>query len=334
MDILTHGLVGAALAHGAARRTDSRLAAGVGFLAGLAADADVLIGAAGDPLLTVEFHRHFTHALVFIPVGALLVSAVLWPFLRRRLPFARLYLFALLGYSLSGFLDTCTSYGTYLLWPFVNERIAFHIIGVLDPLFTLLLLAAVAVAWWRRSRTAAAIGLAAAGAYLLLGVVQHQRADALAQELAASRGHRIERAVVKPTLGNLMLWRSVYQSGGTYYVDAIRPGLLSASRTYPGGSIVDFMPQRDLPGLPADSILARDIGRFTVLSDGYVAIHPDRPNVLIDVRYSNLPHSVLPLWGIEMDLTRPDQRPAERFYRDLSKETRAAFVQMVLGRPP
>ncbi len=333
MDILTHGLVGAALAHGAARRTDSRLAAGVGFLAGLAADADVLIGAAGDPLLTVEYHRHFTHALAFIPLGALLVSGVLWPFLRQRLSFARLYLFALLGYSLSGFLDTCTSYGTYLLWPFVNERIAFHIIAVIDPLFTLMLLVAVAVAWWRRARSAALAGLAAASIYLLLGVLQHQRADAMAQELAASRGHRIERGVVKPTLGNLMLWRSIYQSGGTYHVDAIRPGLLGASRTYAGGSIAAFVPNRDVPGLPPESILARDIQRFTALSDGYVAIHPQQPAVLIDVRYSNLPDSVLPLWGIEMDLTRPDQRPAERFYRDWSKETRAAFVQRVLGRP-
>ena len=333
MDMLTHGLVGAALAHTAARREEARLAAGIGLLAGLAADADVLIGASGDPLLTVEYHRHFTHALVFIPVGALLASAVLWPFLRRRLPFARLYLFALLGYSLSGFLDTCTSYGTYLLWPFVNERIAFHIIGVLDPLFTLLLLVAVAVAWWRRSHAAAVAGLAAAAVYLLFGVVQHQRADALAQELAASRGHRIERAVIKPTLANLMLWRSIYQSGGTYHVDAVRPGLLSDSRTYPGGSISHFVPDRDLPGMPAESTLARDIQRFTALSDGYVAIHPDRPDVLIDVRYSNLPNSVLPLWGIELDLSRPEKRPEERFYRDLSEGTRTAFLRMVLGLP-
>lgn len=333
MDMLTHGLVGAALAHASARHEDARLAAAVGLLAGLAADADVLIGAPGDPLLTVEYHRHFTHALVFIPVGALLVSAVLWPFLRRRLPFSRLYLYALLGYSLSGFLDTCTSFGTYLLWPFVNERIAFHIIAVFDPLFTLLLVVAVGVAWWRLSRVAAVAGLAAASAYLVLGAIQHQRAATLAEELAASRGHRIERAVVKPTIANLMLWRSVYLSGGTYYIDAVRPGLLSASRTYPGGSIAHFVPERDLPGLPAKSTLARDIERFTALSDGYVAIHPDRPNVLSDVRYSNLPNSVLPLWGIELDLARPDRHTEERFFRDLSRETRTAFLQLVLGRP-
>lgn len=332
MDLLTHGLMGAALAHAAARPVDSRTAAGIGFVAGLAADADVLIGIAGDPLLTVEYHRHFTHALVFIPVGALLVSAVLWPFLRRRLLFSRLYLFALLGYSLSGVLDTCTSYGTYLLWPFVNERIAFHVIAVIDPMFTLLLLLAVVVAWWRRSRAASAAGLAIAFAYLMFGLTQHQRAAGMAQELAAGRGHRVERALVKPTLGNLMLWRSVYQSDGKYFVDALRPGLFSASRVYAGRTIPRLVRERDLAAIPDSSLLAEDVRRFTALSDGYVAIHPDRPHVLIDVRYSNLPNSVQPLWGIEMDLARPDARAPQRFYRDLSAETRRKFIGMVLGR--
>lgn len=69
------------------------------------------------------------------------------------------------------------------------------------------------------------------------------------------------------------------------------------------------------------------------LSDGDVAIHPDRPNVLSDVRYSNLPNSVLPLWGIELDLARPDRHTEERFFRALSKEARTAFLQLVLGRP-
>lgn len=69
-----------------------------------------------------------------MPFGALIAALLLWPFLRKRLPFARLYLFALLGYCLSGVLDAFTSYGTNLLWPVSDARVAFNIISVLTRL--------------------------------------------------------------------------------------------------------------------------------------------------------------------------------------------------------
>ncbi len=39
-------------------------------------DMDVLIRSASDPLLAIEYHRHFTHALAFIPVGGLIAAAM------------------------------------------------------------------------------------------------------------------------------------------------------------------------------------------------------------------------------------------------------------------
>ena len=111
MDVLTHGIVGAALTQSAAPRSEARTAAGIGFFSGMLADADILIRSTSDPLLVLDYHRHFTHALLFVPVGALIATVVLWPLLRRRLAFARIYLYAFLGYALAGALDACTSYG-------------------------------------------------------------------------------------------------------------------------------------------------------------------------------------------------------------------------------
>lgn len=329
MDILTQGLLGAALAQSAARPQEARLATGIGFAAGLLADADVLIGSSADPLLTLEYHRHFTHALVFIPIGALIAALLLWPWLRTRLPFARLYLYALLGYGLSGFLDACTSYGTHLLWPFSDERVSFHIISIIDPVFTLALLAAAIVAWKARRPRAAQLGLALAALYLALGWWQHARVEAVARDLALQRGHAVERLVVKPTLGNLLLWRSLYLHRGEVWVDAIRLG--AEPRLYPGGTIRLFDPARDLPSLARDSVLYRDVERFVKFSDGFVAIHPHRPEVLADVRYSNLPDSLRPLWGLEMDLAKPGQHGRHAFYRDMSRETRRRFMSMLGG---
>jgi inner membrane protein len=140
MDIITQAALGATLATAVAPSRQRRLAAGIGLVAGVLPDFDTLIQSGNDPLLVLDFHRHFTHALAFIPVGALLAALLLWPFLRRRLGFGRMYLYSFAGYGLAGLLDACTSYGTQLWLPFSDERVAWNLIAVFDPLFTLLLL--------------------------------------------------------------------------------------------------------------------------------------------------------------------------------------------------
>ncbi len=334
MDLLTQGLLGAGMAQSGARREETRIATGIGFFAGIIADADILIQSENDPLLNIEFHRHFTHSIFFVPFGALIAAVLIWPFLRKRLSFARLYLLAFLGYCLSGVLDALTSYGTHLLWPLNDSRLALNIISVIDPVFTLILLVAVIYAFRKYSSTVARAGLLLAGVYLSFGWMQLQRAEGIAETLAAENGHTVERLLVKPTLANLILWRSIYQSDGRLYVNAIRISPFSDARIYPGDSIALFDLSRDMPDLPASSVLAKDIARFTHFSDGLVALWPERPEVMIDVRYSNLPMTVSPLWGIEIDTAQPDQHAQYSLYRDASSETRRKFMALLMGRDP
>lgn len=331
MDLLTQGLLGGVLAVAAAQKSEYRSAAVAGFGAALLADADVFIGSASDPLLNIEFHRHFTHALVFIPLGALLAALLLWPLLRKRLGFARIYLFALLGYATSGLLDACTSYGTHLLWPFSETRVAWSIIAIVDPLFSLLLLVALIAGLYYRKALPARIGLGLAGVYLLVGFWQHQNALQAATELAAHRGHDIDRILVKPTLANLVLWRSVYRSGDRYHVDAIRVGL-GSRRVYPGTSAPAFEPSRDLAQLADDSVLAQDVRRFAALADGYVVRDAVRSDVLTDIRYSMLPTSAAPMWGIALDLSEPLRHADFNVYRDRPENYREQFLSMLRGR--
>lgn len=332
MDIVTQSLLGAAMAQSAACPRESRTAAGIGLLAGLAADADVLISSSADPLLALEYHRHFTHALVFIPIGGLLVALMLWPLLRRRLPFTRLYLFSLLGYSLSGFIDACTSYGTWLYWPFSETRVAWSIISIVDPVFTLLLVVAVGVAFRRRLARAAQVGLLLAVAYLLFGWMQHERALAAVVGLAIDRGHQVERLQVKPTLGNLLLWRSIYLYDKVLYVDGIRVGIMSGVRVYPGQSTTQFCTACDAVKLPPDSVQYRDIERFEGFSDGYLAWHPQRDDVIGDLRYAFEPTSLRPVWGITIDPLQPARHVRFDFYREITPRDRQRYLDMLLGR--
>lgn len=331
MDIITQGLLGANLALSGSRQSETRVAAVFGFMAGLLADADILIRSSTDPLLTIEYHRHFTHSIFFVPIGALIAALILWPFVSNRIRFSRVYLYSLLGYSLSGFLDACTSYGTHLFWPLTTDRIAFNVISIIDPLFTGLLLISMIVAIRKGSAQAAKIGLLLAGCYLLFGWHQHERAVSVARGLATERGHLVERLLVKPTLGNLVLWRSIYQSDGMLYVDGVRVGLLAGDSTYQGQSIRLFILERDLEALSSSSLLHKDIRRFIHFSDGFVALHSEHPDRLGDIRYAGLPTSLTPLWVISFDRNKPQSRASFDIIRAISEEDRKWFVSMLFN---
>jgi inner membrane protein len=331
MDLITQGLAGAMLAQGAARAAELRRAALIGAVAGLLPDADILIHAAHDPLFNIEYHRHFTHALLFAPLGALLVALLAWPFVRHQLAPGRIYLFALLGMLTSGMLDACTSFGTQLLWPFSQERIAWNLVAIIDPVFSLLVLGAVLLAWRWRSALPARIGVGLALLYLLLALLQQQRATDQVLELARERGHGMERLEVKPTLGNILLYRAVYEADGQFHVDAVRVGWFRAPSHYHGGSIARLMPD-DLEDVPPDSVLARDIRRFSQLADDYLVRHPTVPDVLGDIRYAMLPNSVRPLWGVRMDATQPHGHVEFLTLRELDPRVRGQFIDMLWGR--
>ena len=331
MDLITQGLAGAVLAQGAARPAETRRAALIGAVAGMLPDADILIRAAADPLFNLEFHRHFTHSLLFVPFGALLVTLLVWPFLRGRLPAVRIYGFALLGMLTAGLLDACTSFGTHLLWPFNQERIAWNLIAIVDPVFSLVLLVALVLAWRARVATPARIGFGLALLYLLLALAQHQRATDQVLALARDRGHAVERLEVKPTLGNILLYRSVYLAAGRFHVDAVRVGVLQPPRHYPGDTIAWVVPG-DREDIPADSVLARDVVRFARLADGYLVQHPNHPEVLGDIRYAMLPDSIRPLWGIRVDPARPQVHAAFLTLRETDPEVRRRFLDMLLSR--
>lgn len=332
MDIVTQGLLGAVVAQSAARPSQARLAAAVGFIAGLLADADIFIRSPDDPLLVLEYHRQFTHSLLFVPIGGLIAAVLLWPFLRRRINFWQLYPLAVLGYLPSGLLDACTSYGTQLFWPVSEARIAWNLIAVVDPLFSGVLIIALGWGLLKSTPLPARLGLGIAVLYLLVGLVQRERVENLITTFAESRGQRIERLEAKPTLGNIILWRTIYETNGRFYVNAVRAGVFSKPRIYPGNSIEDFSPER-LDGLKTGSVLAQDIDRFTDFSDGYIIQHPNQPCILGDIRYAMLPTQLIPLWGIELDLARQNQHVRFRTFRHLDEATRRAFLDMLLGRP-
>jgi inner membrane protein len=322
MDPFTQGLIGAALPQAIAPNRRQLLWAGCfGFLAGLLPDLDVLIRSSSDPLLFLEYHRQFSHAIIFIPVGGLVCAVILHLLLRRRtgLPFKTVWLFCTLGYGTHGLLDACTSYGTMLWWPFSAERVSLSVVSVVDPLFTLPVLALCILAMVRgRSRFAAA-ALLWGVLYLGAGMVQRNAAIEMGISLAESRGHTPLRLVAKPSFGNILVWKVVYETDEQFFVDAIRATV--APRVFPGASVPKLVLGRDFPTLDKKSRQADDIKRFDRLSEGYLARDPKVAGRIVDIRYSMVPNEIDALWSIGVSATaKPDVPVTFQTHRGNSTE--------------
>ena len=322
VDPITHTLLGASVGYAVYGRKLGRTAALAGGLAAFAPDADVFIRSAADPLLAIEHHRGFTHSLLFTPVGAAVVAA-LWlarePW-RRRAAWLSLWACCTLAYLSHPLLDAATSYGTQLLWPFSRVRAGWDLISIIDPVFSLTLAAGLTWALVRRRGQPVLIALACAAAYLGWGGAQRARAAAAQRELAAARGHTIERAEIMPTLANNMVWRALYLHAGRIHSDRIRVGWFSGATVVEGWSL----PLVRAGGLrPEES--ARNRGRaferFAWFSDHWVARSPGDERVLADMRYSLSAEAFDPIWGIRFT---PATAPTEVEWVNRSRDRRVA----------
>jgi len=220
MDPISQGIIGSTVTQSLQKNNDSlTILAIIGFLSGMAPDLDIFIRSESDPLLFLEFHRQFTHSLIFIPIGGLLCASIFYWFVKKfsSLSFRQIWLYTTIGYGTHSLLDACTSYGTLIFWPFSFERIAWNNISIIDPLFTLPLIMFVGLSIYLRKRSLAQLGLLWAISYLLLGVVLNGVALHEGKSLADTRGHKITRIVAKPTFANLLIWKVIYESNGYFY---------------------------------------------------------------------------------------------------------------------
>jgi inner membrane protein len=330
LDPLTQGVLGAALPQSISNKKSLGVIGIVGFLSGLAPDLDILIRSESDPILFLEFHRQFTHSLIFIPFGGLICALVLHFLISKRfkIRFKDTWIYSTLGYATHGLLDACTSYGTLLFWPFSQTRIAWNNISIIDPLFTLPLLILIVIAGLKQKRIFAVIAILWAVFYLSLGVYQKNEAIKVSKTIAKSRGHDASRINVKPSIGNILLWKSIYETQDKFYIDAIRLGW--SPKIFNGESIDKINIQSAFPWLMLKSQQAKDIKRFKWFSNGYIAINPKNKNQIIDIRYSELPNEIGGLWGIEISKEKGNNNHVEYITnRTMSKTRFKIFKEML-----
>ncbi len=335
MDNLTHAALGLCAGLAARRAGAPVLPAAVAALvAAELPDADLLIRSADDPLVAFRWHRHFTHSLLLWPVLAALAAGIAaWIF--RRKPdsgFRALYPVALAG-GLSHVLnDACTSYGTLVLWPFSDARVAWDCLPIIDLSLTLPLVAMGFLAWKRGSRAWALAGVAWCAAYAGMGRLQHARAEAAL--LATIGGATPERLAVKPTVSNLVLWRGVWQDGDTWRTAAIWTAPFATPRVTLGETRPVWSPAD--PALPAPGTRARglleDFNRFT---GGWNSVEdvPEGGRLIGDIRFATIPTRAAPLWGVHVRAAEPAHFEV-RMDRRIHEGDWARFGRLLMGRAP
>ena len=151
-------------------------------------------------------------------------------------------------------------------------------------------------------------------------------------ELISQRDHNATKQIIKPSIGNVFLHRSVYLHDGVYYVDAIHvfPGL--SSKIYAGGEVEALNIKEAFPQFKESTRLMKDVSRFSRLSNGYLCRHPELDDIIGDVRYGMLPTSVIPLWGIKINPVNPEEVPKFVKFRKIGEGDLDAFYGMLFRR--
>lgn len=301
MDPLSQGVLGASLTQSLSRNKNIVIILIIGFLSGMLPDIDVLFRSKDDPLLFLEYHRQFTHSLIFIPIGGLIFSIIFYGIFNKftHITFKKIWIYATIGYGTHGLLDACTSYGTQLFWPFSNTRISWNNVSIIDPLFTLPILVLIIISAIKGKASYAKLAFIWAIFYLLFGLLQNHRATKMIEQVISDRGHDAQYISVKPSFGNLILWKTIYRSGKTFYVDAVNIGIKKQIFL---GEKIDAYNFTNLNSFEyLSDIQKKDIERFSWFSQDYVAINPENANQILDIRYSNIPNQVGGLWGIEIN---------------------------------
>jgi inner membrane protein len=308
MDTLTQIALGATVGQAVGIRRLGRGAVLAGAAGGLVPDLDVLVVPLLGPLAEWQYHRGITHSLFFAPLLAPALGWLSWRWARWRRPgdpaaapearatWTWVWLLALLTHPL---LDLFTVYGTQLLAPLSNTRFAIPAVAIIDPAYTLLLLAAIALGWRAgaaRATRAARAALALSTLYLFFGWSQNDAAERIARAQIARDDGGFPVVQAYPSIFQPFLRRVVVEQD-----EGVRVGFVSTLAPSPIRWTCLARPVEPRIAAVADSEAGRILTHFAAgrvwpflvpLDDGAVEVR------LTDLRYGFPGDTVAGWWGI------------------------------------
>ncbi|AOY89715.1 hydrolase [Marinobacter salinus] len=206
MDSITQIALGATLAGAVAGKTLGRSALATGAVLGTLPDLDVMIDY-GSAVANFTQHRGFSHSLLILAPLAALLAWALWRW-KPQPGYARWLALTGLVLLTHPILDSFTTYGTQLFWPF-GPPVAISNIFIIDPLYTLPLLAG-CIAFLIRppATTALSAGLLVSSLYLVWTLFAQQVMTDRIRPALANAGLENPKILIQPMPFNTILWRA------------------------------------------------------------------------------------------------------------------------------
>ena len=163
------------------------------------------------------------------------------------------------------------------------------------------------------------------------GITNKIRARNIINQLAEQRNHQIERIFLNPTIGNNILWRSVYKTKEYYYIDAVNVSPFKKNKFYQGSKVGVIDKNNIFSSLSKNSLARNDIKRFAYFSKDYIYLYPYQKNIIADLRYGTLPYDNKSLWGLKIDPKNDKKHGQFISLQNFSKQDYSKFWSLLKG---
>ena len=291
MDLITQGILGAAIGQVGFQRDFGKKALVYGTFIGMLPDADVLSRLSSDMCAEMLHHRGITHSLFFAPVVSPIMAHFLNKIHKSNNFSAWLWLcfWALITHPL---LDVFTVYGTQLLAPFSTHRFSFCAIHIVDLFYSIPLLLSVIIGFFikknlRFSQILSAIMLLLTSCYLFTGIILRDLDISYALKKFSNC-----RKIESFPIGNF--WRKIVVEEDQRIHIAFRGIVTGSSR----GPLWHTFEKADV----SKKLMAkREVKIFYWFTDGWVLpVCEGNSLMLRDIRFGGQ-KDILGYWGLEVD---------------------------------
>lgn len=228
MDPITHALSGALLARAAApciaqpQREKTVLPLRLFIITGCAAaafpDVDIALRLA-DTLTYLNWHQGPTHSLILLPLWAWFLAWLASGLARKRYAWQLFYRPACFGLAIHIAGDLITSYGLMLFAPFSTERFSLPLVFVIDPWFSLIIIAGLVASWrYPQQRIPAIAALTVLCGYAVFLAALRQQAIAVANQYTQTHTMPKAHINVLPQPLSPFHWKIIIRHDDNYHL--------------------------------------------------------------------------------------------------------------------
>jgi inner membrane protein len=191
-----------------------------GAVLGTIPDLDVLLNPFFSSVQQLAIHRAFSHSIFF----SILLSGILafWFAKKHKTEYKGWFLACFIALFTHPLLDTCTTYGTRLLYPLTKEYYSLNNVFVVDPAYTFVLLFATIMLWikpndWQNRKKIINWSLILSTSYLVWGLCVRTYIYNKYENILTEKNISFEKMTVVPTPLNTFFWQIVVKSKTGYY---------------------------------------------------------------------------------------------------------------------